>query len=53
MQARGATSWEDFCRDNPDVLTWRPSILDRYYRPETLGSDLARRVFVLPDRGLH
>jgi hypothetical protein len=54
MQGRGsAGSWEDFCRDNPDVLTWRPSILDRYYRPETLGSDLARRVFILPDRCLH
>jgi len=53
MQRRPAGSWDDFCRENPDLLTWRPSILDRYYRSETLGSDLARRVFILPDRALH
>ena len=43
-------TWEEFCERNPDVLTWRPSILDRYYRRETLESDLARRIFLLPDR---
>ena len=42
--------WEDFARENPDLLTWRPSVLDRYYTAETLGSELARQVFVLPDR---
>ena len=41
-----------FAAQNPDLLTWKPSILDRYYRPETLASDLARSVFLLPDRGL-
>lgn len=45
----GAT-WEDFAARNPDLLTWKPSILDRYYQPETLSSELARRVFVMPDR---
>ena len=45
-----ARCWEEFAAENPDLLTWRPSVLDAYYRPETLGSDLARRVFVLPDR---
>jgi len=44
-----ATS-EDFVARHPDLLTWKPSILDRYYRPETLGSEIARRVFVMPDR---
>ena len=39
-----------FAERNGDLLTWRPSALDRYYRPETLQSDLARRVFLLPDR---
>lgn len=43
-------AWKEFARANPDLLTWRPSVLDEYYRAETLGSDLARRVFVLPDR---
>lgn len=41
-----------FAAQNPDLLTWKPSVLDRYYRPETLASDLARSVFLLPDRGL-
>lgn len=42
--------WDDFASANPDLLVWRPSVLDGYYTPESLGSDLARRVFVLPDR---
>jgi hypothetical protein len=49
--ARGeAAAWEEFAAGNPDLLVWKPSILDRYYTPETLGSELARRVFVMPDR---
>jgi len=43
-------NWEDFSRINADLLSWKPSILDRYYKPDTLGSELARRVFVMPDR---
>jgi len=42
--------WDAFARLNADLLTWRPSVLDRYYRTETLASDRARRVFVMPDR---
>ena len=42
-------TWEEFCVQNRDILAWKPSILDSYYRTETLQSDLARRVFVLPD----
>jgi len=42
--------WPSFANDNADLLTWKPSILDRYYTNEVLYSDLARRVFVLPDR---
>ena len=34
----------------PDLLAWKPSALDRLYTPETLASDRARRVFVMPDR---
>jgi len=42
--------WEDFAGQNPDLLTWKDGILSRYYHEATLKSDLARRVFVLPDR---
>ena len=49
-RGRPRQSWEEFARSNPDLLTWKPSILDVYYRSETLGSDLARKVFLLPDR---
>ena len=42
--------WDEFASANPDLLTWRPSVLDRYYTSETLGSELARQVFLLPDR---
>ena len=49
-QARcGAASWDTFAGANPDLLTWKPSILERYYSRETLQSDLARTVFVFPD----
>ncbi|HJT17749.1 MAG TPA: hypothetical protein VJ853_10190 [Thermoanaerobaculia bacterium] len=49
MQRRPSPTWDDFRRDNPDLLSWKPSILARYYRPETLRSDLARRSFLFPD----
>lgn len=44
------TSWETFAVLHPDLLDG--SALAGYYRPETLDSPLARRVFVLPDRPL-
>ncbi len=44
--------WEGFAAAHPDLLTWKPSLLERYYRPETLATDHARRVFVMPDRPL-
>jgi hypothetical protein len=44
-------TWEAFAARNPDLLAWAPSVLDRFYTPETLASDRARRVFVMPDRG--
>ena len=46
----GATEWEAFAAANPDLLVWKPSILEQYYSIETLKSDFARRVFVFPDR---
>ena len=43
-------AWDDFAAANADLLTWKPSILDAYYTPERLWSDVAREMFVLPDR---
>ena len=50
MERAPGRSWAEFARSNPDPLTWKPSILEAYYRRETLESDLARKVFLLPDR---
>jgi hypothetical protein len=50
MARGGAATFEAFAAENPDLLTWRPSILACYYREETLASPLARRTFVMPDR---
>jgi hypothetical protein len=42
--------WEAFAARNADLLAWKPSILDRYYREATLWSERARQTFVMPDR---
>lgn len=44
----GGETWEEFAARNPDLLGWNPSVLDRYYARETLQSERARRVFVMP-----
>jgi len=49
--ARAASSgWDEFAKQNPDLFDWKPGILARYYRDSTLNSDLARTVFVFPDK---
>jgi hypothetical protein len=50
MACCDGADWDEFARRNPDLLTWRDGVLSRYYREGTLQSDLAREVFVLPDR---
>jgi hypothetical protein len=51
--ARGeGAGWKEFARENSDLFQWQDGILTRYYCQTTLTSDLARRVFVLPDRSL-
>lgn len=50
MERGPAGTWEEFGAAHPDLLTWKPSVLDRYYQPETLASELARRIFVMPDQ---
>ena len=49
---KGEVSFETFADLNPDLFAWKPSILDRYYRAETLWSERARETFVLPDSRL-
>jgi hypothetical protein len=46
---RSPLEWQEFARQNPDLLTWKPSVLARYYREETLQSDLAKSIFLMPD----
>jgi hypothetical protein len=43
-------NWDDFARENPDLFVWKDGILGRYYKDATLHSDLARAVFVFPDK---
>jgi hypothetical protein len=42
--------WDDFAQKNPDLLIWKNGILTRYYESTTLQSDLARSVFLFPDK---
>jgi hypothetical protein len=49
-RAGHAQTWEEFAVRNSDLLIWKGGVLTRLYRQETLDSDLARRVFILPDR---
>jgi hypothetical protein len=44
-----AETWQAFAAANPDLLAWKPSVLNRYYSKELLASDLARRTFLMPD----
>lgn len=41
--------WEEFQAANPDLFEWPGGVLGRYYSRETLNSDMARRIFVMPD----
>jgi hypothetical protein len=48
-RAGGQQSWAEFSAQNEDLLSWKNSVLKKYYREETLASDLAKRIFVFPD----
>ena len=50
MERFPAADWNEFSRRNGDLLTWKDGILSRYYEEATLKSELARRVFVFPDK---
>jgi hypothetical protein len=43
-------NWTQFAAKNGDLLDWKDNILKKYYRDETLSSDLARSTFLFPDK---
>ena len=46
-------SWPEFAAKNPDLLHRKANLILRdFYSDERLGSELARRLFVLPNRNL-
>ncbi len=50
IRAGGQQNWEQFAAANADLLNWKDNVLKKYYREETLKSDLARSSFVFPDK---
>lgn len=47
MQREPIETFDEFAAANGDLFG---PVLERYYRVETLASDLAKRTFVMPDR---
>ena len=43
-------TWSEFSATNTDLLRRDDKILEKYYRPETLTSELAKSVFLFPDK---
>jgi hypothetical protein len=50
MARTTAAEWDEFAGDNSDLLEWKNGILTRYYEEATLKSDLARTIFLFPDK---
>jgi N-formylglutamate deformylase len=49
-RAGSSQTWAGFSAANPDLLRWEDNVLKKYYRQETLASDLAKSVFLFPDK---
>jgi hypothetical protein len=49
-RAGRAQTWSEFAACNPDLLNWKDNVLKKYYREETLASDLAKSTFIFPDK---
>jgi hypothetical protein len=49
VRAANGQTWEEFAAANADLLDWRGGIFRQYYSDEVIASDIAKRVFVLPD----
>ena len=43
-------SWAEFIDANADLFDWKNNVLKSYYREDTLRSEVARRIFVFPDK---
>jgi hypothetical protein len=43
-------AWAEFAASNEDLMRWDDNILKKYYRLETLSSQLAKTIFVFPDK---
>lgn len=43
-------TWAEFAAANADLLHYKDGVLKKYYRDETLASELARASFVFPDQ---
>jgi len=50
VRAGGRQTWTEFAAANEDLLSWKDNILRKYYREETLSSELAKKAFLFPDR---
>jgi hypothetical protein len=50
MARGGVQTWDEFAAHNRDLLAWKGGLLERFYRKETLASDLARTTFIFPDQ---
>ena len=50
VRAGRVQTWAEFSASNPDLLTWKDNVLKKYYREETLSSELARNTFLFPDK---
>jgi len=49
-RAGGRLNWTEFAAGNADLLSWENNILKKYYRDETLSSNLAKICFLFPDK---
>lgn len=49
MERGGEDSWDAFAACNDDLVNGGISFLHAYYPAETLASDLARKIFLLPE----
>lgn len=53
IRAKRAQTWAEFQVENQDLLSWKDNILKKYYRAETLSSQLAKDAFLFPDKVIH